>query len=697
MLNDLRCRILHTDISVATVEDTVAFLTTENKGAGKGQYVCNVSVDDVMNARKDPVYQKLINQAVLTLPNSSQLSSEMHLQGYPKACRMNVVDLMERVFSLSSQKPDLKHYFVCGRRHGESEEDVTLPGRLEEKIKREYPFVKIAGISQCSGLDDAEEEAKLCDQIKKSEADIIWVGMPSPLQEKWMAAHQGMFPGVMIGVDYGLSVYADTGNKKKHDTHKGIFYWPAYIMNRCRQLPKGYVKMTLHYFWLTGKKFILRTLSWAPALATILTILILSSQNGVASGETSRGLTMKLFHMVLDGSPYVSEAQMAALEALDASIRMAAHMGEYAFLSLMIGLAVTVNGFTGKIRMFYMCFLAAIVSVADEFLQIFVPGRYGDLKDVAFDCLGILTTALLVYIAGRNLKKHKIEKAEKSKEIEAKETKAKETKEAKRNLRRKFMNLCLDDITFDEAVKQIGQLACAEGKHYVVTPNVDHVVKIEKDIEFRRVYEDADLILTDGTPLMWIADSLGCPIKEKIPGADMFPRVCEMAAREGYTMFFFGAGPGVAQKAKENLQKRYSGLRVVGTYSPPIGFEKEEEEVEKAIRAINEKKPQILVVALGSPKQEKFIYHYKDRINFHVALSFGAAVDFEAGMVRRAPLWMRKLGLEWLFRFFQEPGRLFKRYFIDDMKIFWLAWKYRYEIIRMKNVPEEYSGETSDS
>ena len=680
MLNDLRCRILHTDISVATVEDTVAFLATENRGVGRGRYVCNVSVDDVMNARKDPVYQKLINQAVLTLPNSSQLSSEMRLQGYPKACKVNVVDLMERVLALSSQKPDLKHYFVCGREHGEKEVGASLPERLQEKIKKEYPCVKIAGISKCSWLDDAEEEKKLNDQINKSEADIIWVGMPSPIQEKWMAAHQGMFPGVMIGVDYGLSVYVDTGNKKKNDTYKGIFYWPAYIVNRCRHLPKGYVKMTLSFFCLTGKKFVLRTLSWAPALATILTILILSSQNGVASGETSRGLTMKLFHMVLNGSVYVTEAQRAALEALDALIRMAAHMGEYAILSLMIGLAVTVNGFRGKIRMFYMCFLATIVSVADEFFQIFVPGRYGDLKDVAFDFLGIVTAAVLVYIAGRNLGKRK--------------TKRKEEKETERSIRRKFMNLCLDDITFDEAVDQIGKMACAKGKHYVVTPNVDHVVKIEKDIEFRRVYEDADLILTDGTPLMWIADSLGCPIKEKIPGADIFPKVCEMAAREGYSLFFFGAGPGVAEKAKENLQKKYPGLRVVGTYSPPIGFEKEKAEVEKAIRAINEKSPQILVAALGSPKQEKFIYHYKDRMNFHVALSFGAAVDFEAGMVRRAPLWVRKLGLEWLFRFFQEPGRLFKRYFIDDMKIFWLAWKYRYEIIRMKNTSGEYSGET---
>lgn len=162
-----------------------------------------------------------------------------------------------------------------------------------------------------------------------------------------------------------------------------------------------------------------------------------------------------------------------------------------------------------------------------------------------------------------------------------------------------------------------------------------------------------------------------------------------MAAKEGHTMFLLGAGEGVAEAAKSKLTQNYPGLKIVGTYSPPMGFERDEKEVEKAIRIVNRKKPQILVVGLGAPKQEKFIYRYRDQMDFHVALPFGAAIDFEAGMVKRAPLWMRKLGLEWLFRFFQEPGRLFKRYFIDDMKIFWLAWKYRYEIIRYRDDPAE--------
>lgn len=690
MLNDLRCQILNTEISVATVEDAVAFLTGDDP-VKKGGYVCNVSVDDLMYAEKNDGYRQLINQAVLTLPNSLQISSEMHLQGYPRAERIDVVDLLERVLAAGEGKAAYRHYFVWYSGYGSPEDGNFMLDCLSDKLKVEYPHVVIAGgcgyseedrsFEGYSSSNDKSIDGKdlISEYIKDSGADIIWVAMPSPMQEEWMAAHQGMFDGIMVGVDYGLNVYCGTRKKPQKERKKGFLYWPRYIVSRCRQLSKGYIGMNLRYIWLTGKKFIFRTLSWAPALAAILVIFILSSQNGVVSGDTSWKMTVGLVYLVAEESEYISALNQTALEALDALIRMAAHLGEYAFLSLMIGFAVTVNGFNGKIRMFYMCFLSALVAVADEFFQIFVPGRYGDLKDVVFNLVGIVATAMLLYIGSRNLKK----------KISDRGTEEKNSAVA----RRKFMNICLDDITFAEAVDQIGVLACTEGKYYVVTPNVDHVVKIEKDLEFRKIYEEADLILTDGTPLMWIAESLGCPIKEKIPGADMLPRVCEMAAKEGLTMFLFGAAEGVAEAAKKKLALKYPGLKIVGTYSPPMGFERDEMEVEKAIRIINQKKPQILVVGLGSPKQEKFIYRYREKMDFHVALPFGAAIDFEAGMVKRAPLWMRRLGLEWLFRFFQEPGRLFKRYFIDDMRIFWLAWKYRYEIIRFGDEPDEKKGE----
>ncbi len=679
MLNDLRCQILNTEISVATVEDAVAFLAGDDP-AKRGQYVCNVSVDDVMYAGKNADYQTLVNQAVLTLPNSYQISSEMRLQGYPRAERIDVVDLMERVLAAGEEKQVHSHYFVWYSGYGSPEDGSFMPECLFDKLKVEYPHAVIAG-----GWEYSEDEMTIAgkdtvsEYIKESGADIIWVAMPSPMQEEWMAAHRGMFDGIMVGVDYGLNVYCGARKKPQEERKKGIFYWPRYVISRCRQLPKGYISMNLRYIWLTGKKFIPRTLCWAPALAAILTIFILSSQNGVASGDTSKKLTMGLMHLVTEESAYDTASKHAAIEALDALIRMIAHMGEYAFLSLMIGFAVTVNGFGGKIRMFYMCFLGIAVAVADEFYQIFVPGRYGDLKDVVFDSVGVAAAAVLLYIWSRHFNKQTVRESQEGFPAVK---------------RRKFMNICLDDITFEEAVRQIGVLACTEGRHYVVTPNVDHVVKIEKDLEFRKIYEDADLILTDGTPLMWIAESLGCPIREKIPGADMLPKVCEMAAKEGLTVFLFGAAEGVAKTAKRKLIQKYPGLKIVGAYSPPMGFERNEEEVEKAIRMINQKRPQILVVGLGAPKQEKFIYRYREKMNFHVALPFGAAIDFEAGMVKRAPLWMRRLGLEWLFRFFQEPGRLFRRYFIDDMKIFWLAWKYRYEIIRLWDDTAEKKGES---
>ena len=240
-----------------------------------------------------------------------------------------------------------------------------------------------------------------------------------------------------------------------------------------------------------------------------------------------------------------------------------------------------------------------------------------------------------------------------------------------------LMNTKIDNCSMEEALVAIEQLIHENKNSYVVTPNVDHIVKLEKDEEFREVYKNASLILTDGKPLIWIANLYKTPIKEKISGSDLFPRVCEVAAKKKYKMFFLGAAEGVAAKAAENLAKRFQGLNVVGTYSPPFGFEKDEEELEKIIKMIRGVKPDILIVGLGAPKQEKFIYKYREQLGVPVSLGLGASLDFEAGNVKRAPKWVADHGLEWFYRFLSEPKRLFKRYFIDDTKILMLAWKYR--------------------
>lgn len=240
----------------------------------------------------------------------------------------------------------------------------------------------------------------------------------------------------------------------------------------------------------------------------------------------------------------------------------------------------------------------------------------------------------------------------------------------------KFLNIEIDNLTMDEAINRVDELIKSKKPSYIVTPNVDHIVKLETDKEFQQVYKEADLILTDGMPLIWISKMKKTPIKEKVSGSDLFPEVCKLAAQKRYKLFLLGAAEEVASKAAENLEDKYMGLNVVGTYSPSYGFEKNQYEINKIIEIINEVRPDILAVGLGAPKQEKFLYNFRKQLNVPVSLAIGASIDFEAGNVSRAPEWMQKSGLEWSYRLLKEPKRMFKRYLIDDMKIFKLVFKY---------------------
>ena len=243
--------------------------------------------------------------------------------------------------------------------------------------------------------------------------------------------------------------------------------------------------------------------------------------------------------------------------------------------------------------------------------------------------------------------------------------------------RMRLMNTEIDNLTMDETLDAIDSLIKEDNCSYVVTPNVDHIVQLEKDEELKRVYENASLILTDGKPLIWISNWYKTPIKEKISGSDLFPRVCELAAKKGYTMYLLGAAEGVADKAAKNLMYKYKGLNIVGTYSPPFGFEKDKVELKKIERQIQEVHPDILIVGLGCPKQEKYMYHHCKELDVPISFGLGASIDFEAGNIKRAPRWMSEHGLEWLYRITQDPKRLAKRYLVDDMKIISIARKYR--------------------
>lgn len=244
-------------------------------------------------------------------------------------------------------------------------------------------------------------------------------------------------------------------------------------------------------------------------------------------------------------------------------------------------------------------------------------------------------------------------------------------------MRINFLNTQVDNLTMAQMVDRIDRMVQSGMNQYVVTPNVDHIVRLEKDRLFREIYKQADLIAVDGTPLIWISKLLKTPIVEKVSGSDLFPKVCEMAAKKRYRVYLLGAAEGVAAKAALNLQRKYPGLQIVGTFSPPFGFEEDADQVQNICRMVREAHPDILALGLGAPKQEKFFYRNREQLQVPVTLHIGATINFEAGVVKRAPAWVSRIGMEWLYRLIKEPRRLAKRYLVDDMAIFVIYWKYR--------------------
>lgn len=243
-------------------------------------------------------------------------------------------------------------------------------------------------------------------------------------------------------------------------------------------------------------------------------------------------------------------------------------------------------------------------------------------------------------------------------------------------MKEKFLNTFINNVSFDESLSTIESFIEHKTYNYVVTINTDFIVKMENDDYFKKIVNQSNLAVIDGKPLIWISRFLKQPIKEKISGSDLVPRLLEISVRKGYRVFIIGGKKGVADKAKENSEKKYPGLQIVGTYCPEIGFEKKQEELDKINRMIKKLNADIVLACLGCPKQEKWMYENYKKYGAYVSIGAGATVDFLADNIKRAPKWISNIGFEWLYRFFQEPQRLFKRYFIDDIKIFKLAIKY---------------------
>lgn len=234
----------------------------------------------------------------------------------------------------------------------------------------------------------------------------------------------------------------------------------------------------------------------------------------------------------------------------------------------------------------------------------------------------------------------------------------------------RVLNIDVLEITQNEL---LNQLDCG----VLVTPNLDHLIKLQKDKEFYEAYQKAKWVICDSRILYFLSKLLKRSFPEAIPGSSFFTAYYEHHKDDAdCRIFLMGAREGIAKKAMERINGRIGREIVVGAHSPSFGFEKNEKECEELTEIVNRSGANVVLVGVGAPKQEKWIMRWKEKMpGVTLWMALGATIDFEAGTLKRAPFIYRKLGLEWLYRFFKEPKRLFRRYFIDDMKFFWYFGK----------------------
>lgn len=223
-----------------------------------------------------------------------------------------------------------------------------------------------------------------------------------------------------------------------------------------------------------------------------------------------------------------------------------------------------------------------------------------------------------------------------------------------------ILGVPFDNVTTAEAVTLVEKMVASRRPHYFVTANVDFLVQAQEDVELRRILFDANLVLCDGTPLVWASRLLGNPLPERVAGSDLVPLLVRIAAEKKYRLFFLGGTPETTERALANMKAKYANLSVEG-YSPPFNklLEMDHDEIK---RRITEARPDFLFVSFGCPKQEKWIAMHYLSLGVPVSAGVGATIDFLAGQVKRAPVWMQRTGTEWIFRLLQEPRRLFRRY-----------------------------------
>lgn len=231
-------------------------------------------------------------------------------------------------------------------------------------------------------------------------------------------------------------------------------------------------------------------------------------------------------------------------------------------------------------------------------------------------------------------------------------------------------------VPFDTAVDVLARAAAQrDGRaRIVVTPNVDHIVRLDKQPEFKQQYREADYLFADGMPIIWASRLFGMPLPGRVTGADLLPALCDRVRASGRRAVFVGGRPGQEAQLTEGLSQRFPGLDFT-LMVPSMTFDPTGPEGEEIAQRVRAAAPDLVFVCLGMPKQERWAMAYAATMPGGLILCVGAAIEFAAGMQKRAPRWMQRTGLEWVFRIMQDPGRMWRRYLVDDRRFIGICWR----------------------
>ncbi len=235
-------------------------------------------------------------------------------------------------------------------------------------------------------------------------------------------------------------------------------------------------------------------------------------------------------------------------------------------------------------------------------------------------------------------------------------------------------------VNISRAVELLESALARGGKHYVCATGVHGIMEAQKDADLRSILNSSFLTVPDGKPTVWVGRSQHFGEMGHVGGPELMLEVCRISPQKGYSHFLYGGVPGVAESLREALRRKFPGIQIVGTYTPPFRALDPQEEAD-LVQAVAAVAPDIFWIGISTPKQEKFMCEYLPKLNTKIMLGVGAAFDFHSGRVKFAPLWMREAGLAWFYRLLQDPRRLWRRYLLNIPRFTWavalqmLGWR----------------------